>query len=132
LKPWFPFLKLFITALEKLESIRGTFWRGVHGDVGSMFADGEIHIWWSVNSCSVNPKIVEHFFEETGTLFAIDAIRGKNITTFSAFPEEQEILLMPGTRLSAKCQSVKFKDQWFLVSLQEESPSKLVFFEKPL
>ena len=56
LKPWFAFLKLFITALEKLPTSRKTVWRGVAGNVGSEFADGDVHIWWSVNSCSMDLK----------------------------------------------------------------------------
>jgi hypothetical protein len=73
LKPWFAFLKLFLTALEKLPSTKETIWRGVCGDVGSIFADNDIHIWWSINSCSMALNIVQPFSGEKGTLFAIDA-----------------------------------------------------------
>ncbi len=121
LKPWFAFLKLFITALEKLPSTRKTVWRGVSGDVSSIFADGDVHIWWSVNSCSMDLKVVEKFLSETGTVFAIDAIDAKDISAFSTFPEEQEILLMPGTRVRAKCQSLNFESRFFLVHLEEEN-----------
>jgi hypothetical protein len=31
LKPWFRYLKLFLTALFKLPSIEGVVWRGVRG-----------------------------------------------------------------------------------------------------
>jgi hypothetical protein len=121
LKPWFAFLKLFITALEKLPSTRKTVWRGVSGDVSSIFADTDVHIWWSVNSCSMDLKVVEKFLSETGTVFAIDAIDAKDISAFSTFPEEQEILLMPGTRVRAKCQSLNFESRFFLVHLEEEN-----------
>ncbi|CAF1496035.1 unnamed protein product, partial [Rotaria sp. Silwood1] len=121
LEPWFAFLKLFITALEKLPSTRKTVWRGVDGDVGSEFADGLVHTWWSINSCSMDLKVVEQHLGETGTIFAIDAVRAKNISAFSTFPEEQEIVLMPGTRVSAKCQLLKFIDRYILVSLEEDT-----------
>jgi len=134
LKPWFAFLKLFITALEKLPSARKTVWRGVFGDVSSIVADGDVHIWWSVNSCSMDLKIVQPFVGDKGTLFAIDAIHGKDITTFSANPEEQEIILMPGTRVRARCESLNFIDRLFVVHLEEANPQRYVYSKvnKPL
>ncbi|CAF4048637.1 unnamed protein product, partial [Adineta steineri] len=50
LKPWSAYLKLFMTALKKLPSIKAVVWRGVYGDVSSVFANNNIDIWWSVNS----------------------------------------------------------------------------------
>ena len=126
LKPWFTYLKLLITSLEKLPSTKGTIWRGVTDEVGTIFADHDVHIWWSVNSCSLAPNVVELYLGEKGTVFAIDAVCGKNITQFSAFPEEQEVVLMPGTHLHAKYQSLNFRGFFFLVHLEEENPKRLV------
>jgi hypothetical protein len=119
LKPWLAFLKLFINALEKLPSIKSIVWRGVSGNVGSIFADGRERIWWSVNSCSKELKVVEQRLGDTGTVFAIDVIHGKDISAFSTFPEEQEIVLMPGTHVRPKCQSLSFDDRFFLIHLEE-------------
>lgn len=120
LKPWFAFLKLFLNALEKLPSTNATVWRGVAGDVGFVFADDQKQIWWSINSCSKNLAIVERYLGTTGTVFAIDTIYGRDISTYSTFPEEKEIILMPGTRVSSKCQSLNFHNQFFLFHLKEE------------
>jgi hypothetical protein len=127
LKPWFAFLKLFITALEKLPSVTGTIWRGVAGDIRSTFVDDEAQTWWSVNSCSLALNVVQLYLGETGTVFAIDATHAKDISTFSAFPDEQEIVLMPGTCVRAKCQSLNFIDRFFLVHLKEETSQRLVW-----
>jgi hypothetical protein len=126
LKSWFAFLKLFITALEKLPSTKKTVWRGVEGDVGSIFADGDVHIWWSVNSCSMDLKVVESYLSDTSTVFAIDTIHGKDISAFSTFPDEQEIVLMPGTHLRARCRSLNYQKGFFLVHLEEENLQRLV------
>jgi hypothetical protein len=126
LKPWFAFLKLFTTALENLPLTKKTVWRGVTGDVSSVFADGDVHMWWSITSCSMDLKVVEQYLSETGTVFAIDTINGRDITTFSAFPDEQEIVLMPGTRVRAKCQSLIHESRFFLVHLEEENSERLV------
>ncbi len=126
LKLWFAFLKLFINALKKLPSTKKTVWRGIEGDVGSIFADGDVHIWWSVNSCSMDLKVVEKYLGKTGTVFAIDTINGKNISAFSTFPEEQEIVLMPGTYVSAQCLPLNFESRFFLIHLTEENQQRLV------
>jgi hypothetical protein len=127
LKPWFAFLKLFITALEKLPPMKGTVWRGVDYDDTLTFVDNDVHPWWGINSCSMAVNIVQPFLGESGTLFAIDAIYGKDISMFSAIPDEQEVVLMPGARVRARCQSLSFNDRLFIVHLEEEeSPQRLV------
>jgi len=119
LKPWFAFLKLFISALEKLPPIKATVWRGVNYDDTLTFVDKDIHIWWGVNSCSINTRTVQQFLSETGTLFVIDTIHGKDISAFSAFPDEQEVILMPGTRVQAKTASFPVIDRFFILPLEE-------------
>jgi hypothetical protein len=100
LKPWFAFLKLFITALEKLPSRPITMWRGVADKAhGSGFVKLDMHTWWSVNSCSSYVDVAGIYVGPTGTLFCINAIRGKNITEYSAYHTEEEVILMPGTCL---------------------------------
>ena len=126
LQPWFAFLKLFITALQRLPSTKKTVWRGVSGEVGTVFDDGDVHIWWSVNSCSPDISVVEHFLDNSSTLFAIDAIHAIDISKFSKL-SEQEIVLMPGTRVRAKAHSLNFeKGRFFLVHLEEETSQRLV------
>ncbi|CAF4169397.1 unnamed protein product, partial [Rotaria magnacalcarata] len=120
LKPWFFFLKLFITALEKLPSCERVIWRGVAGDVGSVFVDNDLQTWWSVNSCSKALNVVELYLGETGTVFAVDAKNGKDITSFSAFQEEQEVILMPGSRFFVKSKSLNFRNALYIVHLEEE------------
>jgi hypothetical protein len=119
LKPWFAFLKLFITALKKLPSAKETVWRGVTNDFDSTLINNGTHIWWSVNSCSIALDAVRPFLGDKGILFAIDVIDGKDISTFSAFPAEQEIVLMPGTRVCAKCQPLSFTDRFSVIHLKE-------------
>ncbi|CAF1254258.1 unnamed protein product [Adineta steineri] len=122
LKPWFAYLKLFITALKKLPSIKSVVWRGVYSDVSSVFANNNIDIWWSVNSTSMDLKIVQPFLGEHGTLFTIEVMHGKDISQFSASPDEKEVILMPGTYVRAKTETFNFKDCLFIVHLDEVTP----------
>ncbi|CAF1232750.1 unnamed protein product [Adineta steineri] len=122
LKPWFAYLKLFMTALKKLPSINKVVWRAVYGDVSSVFANNNIEIWWSVNSTSLDLEIVQPFLGEHGTLFTIEAKCGKDISQFSASPEEKEVVLMPGTCVQAKTGALNFINRLFVVHLNEITP----------
>jgi hypothetical protein len=126
LKPWFTFLKLFMTAVEKLPSTNGVVWRGVNYDDTVTFVDNDVQIWWGVNSCTMDLRIVQPFLGKMGTLFAIETIHGKDISAFAAYPEEQEVVLMPGTGVRAKCESLSFNDRLFVVHLKEEDRHRLV------
>ncbi|CAF4108906.1 unnamed protein product, partial [Adineta steineri] len=119
LKPWFSYLKLFMTALKKLPSTQERVWRAVCGDVSSVFVKNKIEIWWSINSTSMDLKIIEPFLGENGTLFAIEGIHGKDISQFSANLHEKEIILMPGTYVRARTEALNFKKCLFIVHLDE-------------
>jgi hypothetical protein len=127
LKPWFPFLKLFITALEKLPLTTGTVWRGVNYDDTLTYVDNDEHIWWGVNSCSINPRNVKPYLGENGTLFAIETTHGRNISTFSAFPDEEEVILMPGIRVRAPRESLHYEGSHSTIHLKEENSLRLVY-----
>ena len=120
LKPWFAFLKLFMTALEKLPSLEITVWRGVADDVGSIFVYNDVQTWWSVNSCSRALNVVQIYLGATGPVFAINAIQGKDVSAYSVFQEEQEVILMPGTLLCVKSNSLNFENRLFIVHLEEQ------------
>jgi hypothetical protein len=119
LKSWFTFLKLFITALKKLPSTKATIWRGFNYDDTLTYVGNDVHIWWSVNSCLMNPERVQSFLGESGTLFVIDAIYAKEISAFSAIPDEQEVVLMPGTLVRRKYDSLNFINRLFVLHLEE-------------
>jgi hypothetical protein len=67
---WFAYLKLFITALTQLPSINGTVYRGVKADLSKEYVVGNSYIWWGVNSCADNLKVLEsdQFCGTTGKL----------------------------------------------------------------
>lgn len=122
LKPWFAFLKLMMHALEKLPSIEIDVWRGISTHIGSSFTRESMHVWWSVNSCSTDLKVVECYLGEKGTLFAIKARFGKDISAFAAIPTEQEIIPMPGSCLYVRSDPLNFKGH-LSVSLEQKQGS---------
>ena len=111
LEPWFMFLKLFISALEKLPSLPITVWRGITDNFcGSDFVKDQMYTWSSINSCSSDVKVAGVYVGRGGILFCIHAINGKDITKHSEFQGENEIILMPGTCLRVKSASLDIND----------------------
>ncbi|UJR29479.1 hypothetical protein I4U23_010691 [Adineta vaga] len=125
LKPWLAFLKLFIRALEKLPSMRATVWRGVSHDDSLTFVENDIQYWWSVNSCSKALNIIKPFLGDKGTIFAIDVINGKDISSFSMNADEQEVILMPGSRVRRKNESLPLSDH-IILHLEEISSQNAI------
>ncbi len=100
-KPWFKYLKLFLTALNKLPSHSKTVWRGVHDvDLSNQYPKGKQGAWWGISSCTSNVEILKsaQFLGTTGnrTLFSIECQQGKSIALHSRYKAEEEIILMPG------------------------------------
>ncbi|CAF1568691.1 unnamed protein product [Rotaria sp. Silwood1] len=103
LKPWFSFLKLFLTALHSLPSQSKRVWRGIRGvDLSSKYKTGTQFAWWGVSSCTTAMEILEsdQFLGKHGTrtLFSIECINGKSVAAHSYFKDtEKEVILMPGS-----------------------------------
>jgi len=121
LKPWFPYLKLFDTAVSKLPTVRGSIWRGVPGDIGKDFKKNQELTWWSVTSCSLSVDIIKDFLasETTSTLFMIEAVHGKDISGYTNYSIEDEVLLCPGIQLRVAANPLNHAGGLYLVHLIE-------------
>ena len=77
LRPWFKYLKLFLTALTKLPCIPPqTVWRGVRRDVCAEFTKGARVTWWAFASTTKSLPVLESdlYLGTVGdrTLFSIE------------------------------------------------------------
>ncbi|CAF2065347.1 unnamed protein product [Rotaria magnacalcarata] len=99
LQPWFGYLKLFDTAVQKLPTVRKNLWRGIAADIAKNFKNGHEFTWWAISSCSTSVNIIKDFLGSNSTLFLIEAVNGKDISGYTNFPKESEVILCPGTRL---------------------------------
>jgi hypothetical protein len=108
--PWFPFLKLFDTALNKLPTVKGCIWRGITGDFSESYTQNQVITWWNFSSCSSELNVVQNFLkpEQRSTLFMIQVQNGKDIASYTLFPHEKEVLLPMGTKLLVKNKGLKF------------------------
>ncbi|CAF4368234.1 unnamed protein product, partial [Adineta steineri] len=98
LKPWFLYLKLILTALEKLPSRRCHVFRGVNLDLSNQYTKGKNFVWWGFSSCTTSIEVLENeqFLDKTGerTMFTIECDSGKDISRHSYFQSEEEVLLL--------------------------------------
>ena len=104
LRPYFKYMKLFITALVKLPCVpQSTVWRGVARNVSEDFPPNSPITFWTFSSCTAALPVLESntFLGNTGerTLLSVEAINGRKIHAHSHFSTEDEILLLPGTHM---------------------------------
>jgi hypothetical protein len=109
LRPYFKYLKLFLTALVKLPCAPlQTVWRGVNKDMSNNFPRGTSVTWWAFSSCTTSLTVLENntYLSNVGerTLFSVEAINGRIIRAHSHFDFEDEILLLPGTYMEVQSQ----------------------------
>ena len=65
IKPYFPYIKLMNTALDKLPKYKDTVWRGVktEKDSSSKYVEGQVITFWSYTSTSKKGKVVQNFLD---------------------------------------------------------------------
>ena len=99
LVPWNGYIKLFDTAINKLPSCQINLWRGIDLDISKNYAAGQEITWWYFSSCSSALNAVKHFLGPVSTLFMIEARNAKDISSYSNYPNEKELVLGLGTRI---------------------------------
>lgn len=123
--PWFPYLKLFLTALFKLPSQTKTLWRGIRADVSAQYRQGATIIWWGFSSCTTSLSVLQsdQFVGDHGTrtIFSIEALNGKSIRGYSIYNNEDEVLLLPGTYLKVMGE-IRPGSDLTIIQLKEQIP----------
>jgi uracil DNA glycosylase len=101
IKPYFGYLRLFLSALSKLQGHSKSLWRGVALDLRAQYPRGGSVIWWGVSSCTAKMSVALGFLGAKGRrmLFEIKPLLAISIGRYSAFTGEDEYILPPGTQL---------------------------------
>jgi hypothetical protein len=108
LRPWFLYLRLFMTSLAKIpsDSNRLIVYRGVKLDLSAQYPKGSTVTWWGFSSCTTSVEVLsnERFLGASGTrtLFNIECHSAKSIKQYSFYPEEEEVLLPPARQFQVK------------------------------
>lgn len=101
-------------------------YRGVNLSLKNQYKKGSEVVWFGVSSCTSDPDVARSFmgFGER-TLFEIHAPRCVGISKFSAIPDEEEYIVLAGTRLLVK-DVTSAKDGLTTVTLEESDSKRLV------
>ena len=131
LRPWFRYMKLFITALAKLPAnSHQTVWRGVRKDHSADYPPGAEVTWWAFLSCTASLNVLESelYLGNVGTrtLFSIETINARTIHSHSHFTAEDEILLLPGTFLEVKSRLNPAPDLYLIHLVHKVPPHVLL------
>lgn len=107
LKPWFKYLKLLLTALAKIPCCAPqAVWRGVRSNISHELPKNSDVLWWTFSSCTTKLDILTNnlYLGQDGarTLLNIEILNGRNIAAHSCFKDENEILMLPGTKMKVQ------------------------------
>lgn len=106
LKPWFLYLKLILTAISRLPlSTEKLIYRGIKQDLSELYQQDVKFVWWGFSSCTSSLQVLQnHFLGSTGprTLFHIECNGGKDISSYSRYNSEKEIIILPGRQFQVK------------------------------
>lgn len=124
LRPWYLFLRLFLSALFRLPLIETMAYRGVQLDLSKRYIQGETIVWWGFSSCTKTIGVLqsEMFLgkKRTRTMFHIQCKSARDIRKHSYYPSEDEVLLLAASQF----QVVSCLDQGnlHLIQLLETTP----------
>jgi hypothetical protein len=101
---YLPYIKLLNAALLKLPPQSNTIvYRGCLHSLQTLIPDatvGKKGVWWCFTSTSRDKEVRKRFAPtREGTLYQIVSNDGRDISQYSSYPEEKEILLLPGSQL---------------------------------
>ncbi|CAF3719563.1 unnamed protein product [Rotaria socialis] len=122
LDSWLLYFQLFLSALKKLPSTKGTIWRCAPGKITPGYKSN--CVWSGFSSCIGTWSVLAQLLDPSCdyTLFQIECINGKRIKNYSSRPENDEVILLPDTHLQFLGDK-KLKHGWHVVYLQEmDSP----------
>ena len=130
LKPWFSYLKLVLTALHKLPSERNVIWRGVNVDLHREYEVGKSYVWWAFSSCTLSLAVLEsdEFLGRSGsrTLFSIESLNGRRISSHSYIALENEVLLLPATSFEVRGKLSLSRNVHIIHLKQVDTPFSLI------
>jgi hypothetical protein len=91
LKPWLPYLNLFLTALHKLPDFNGTVWYYAKQGTSVFYKDDEKHVWWGAVLCTSSLTSLNSESDDLGTVFSIEISQGKYVGHYSYFKTNEDV-----------------------------------------
>src|SRR5262249_23604078 len=82
--PYFGYLRLFFSALSKLQGPPDSLYRGVALDLRRQYPRGGTVTWWGVSSCTPKLSVAKQFLGHRGTrtLFEVTPVQAVSIRSY--------------------------------------------------
>ncbi|CAF4167562.1 unnamed protein product [Adineta steineri] len=127
IQPWFSYLKLFDTAINKIPPVKRRYCRGIRVAPDSSYKIGTVITWWGVSSVSTNRSVCKNFASLhsggcCGSLYDIKSISARNITNYSLYPGEAESILLPGTKVKIIKIELDSMSRVYVIDVEAISP----------
>jgi len=132
IRPYFPYLRLVFEAIGKLPiSGEQHVFRGikVQKDLPEWKENDKLR-WWSFGSTSASLSTVSQFVGDNSIIFNIKTRRGYNISAFSLFPREQEVLVIPPVQFIVKGVGI-LPGNVKMIDIEEDETFPLQYFSIP-
>jgi hypothetical protein len=102
LRPFLPLVKLLLTAIYKLPQVSDMAYRGVPKDICADFEPGKKKVWWAMSSSTKRIDVLQNALfggaaSGPRTMIHISTCAAFDISPYSAFRGEDELLLAPGS-----------------------------------
>jgi len=101
MEKWSGYLYYFLTALHKITPVTATLYRGVGKEaVGAVpqYVEKRPIQWSGFTSTTPRLEKAMEFARDGGVVFCMKVIYGRDISMYSLFPEEEEIVLSPNSK----------------------------------
>ena len=120
-KFWRGYLYFINNALKKLPDFCGIVWRGsTNALVAQKYRKGTVVTWSAFSSTSTNEHTAKKFARKDGLLFRIEAVSAKDVSLFSVFPEEAEVIFPPNSELFVVQDARRMPDGFLQVDLVQK------------
>lgn len=128
---WKGFLFYLLRALDNLPAFQGTVYRGGNRGIDQQTVAKEYSIgrtvqWAAFSSTTKDVRQARCFVNrKQGVLFKLRVFSGRDISAYSFFPTEDEILLSPNSRFVVTSEMYKDEDGYCVLDLAENQANEL-------
>ena len=105
LKPWFKYLKLFRSALDKLPNAKTEVWQGVayDEDIRKMLSPSSSPLYSSMGSCLTSEREMRDYLHKKGDkktiLIGYESVNAKDIIDYTV-NKSKEVIIWPGAKVN--------------------------------
>ncbi|UJR13113.1 hypothetical protein I4U23_000137 [Adineta vaga] len=102
MKPWFKYLRLFQSALDKLPNVKGKIWQGILFNKNDQtILEDSLELYSCMSMCALTKEEVVNFFKEESKskliLISFESIDGKDMSDYTK--NSKEVIIWPGYKI---------------------------------